>query len=172
MKKKLLIIIIILLTIIFSCFYLFKNKNLKNNSLIEQPIHSLLNDFFEIDYGNKPLNYSNVINNSQLIDMLTLNYNRFKDNNIKNKSFNIKINTINKVKKNDYVVEFEVIQGENNDIKTEYTSLIQKENEKYYINRLVNNILIQDSTPKKFITDDNLYNEYVKNFIKSINKKD
>ena len=59
--------------ITLSYFYLFKNKNLKNNSEIEQPIYNLLTEFFEIDYNNTPLDYSNVVNNHRLITLLTLN---------------------------------------------------------------------------------------------------
>lgn len=162
MKKKLLIILI-LFVIIFSCFYLLYNKNLKNNSKIEQPIHTLLNNFFEMKYGNKTLNYSDIINNKELSEILTLRFNRFKYNTTKNKTFKIKINNINEVEKNNYVVEFEVFQGEKFDIDTKYTALVQKENDKYYINRLINNILLQDQNPKKFILDDNLYNQYIEN---------
>ena len=162
MKKKLLILIILLI-ISFYIFYLFYNKNLKNSIKIEQPIHTLLNDFFDMKYGNKPLNYSDLINNKELNEMLTLRFNRFKDNTTKNKVFKLKINNINEVEKNNYVVEFEVFQGEKFDIDTKYTALVQKENDKYYINRLINNILLQDQNPKKFILDDNLYNQYIEN---------
>ena len=167
--EKKLLIILILFIIVFLCFYLFYNKNLKNNYKIKQPIHTLLNNFFEIDYGNKPLNYSDVVNNKELTEMLIVTFNHFKDNTSKNKVFKIKINNINEVEKNNYVVEFEVFQGEKFDIDTKYTALVQKENDKYYINRLINNILLQNQNPKKFILDDNLYNQYIEN---SQNSKD
>ncbi|MGU8559845.1 hypothetical protein ACV3P1_16635 [Clostridium perfringens] len=169
MKKKLLFILIFFV-IIFSCFYLLYNKNLKNNSKIEQPIHTLLNNFFEMKYGNKTLNYSDVINNKELSEILTLRFNRFKDNITKNKTFKIKINNINEVETNNYVVEFEVFQGEKFDIDSKYTALVQKENEKYYINRLINNILLQNQNPKKFILNDKLFNQYIENSKKNYNK--
>ncbi|HAT4274392.1 TPA: hypothetical protein I9082_003305 [Clostridium perfringens] len=161
--KKNLLIIIIFLAIIFSCFYLLYNKNLKNNPKIEQPIHTLLNNFFEIDYGNEPLNYSDVINNKELTELLTLTFNRFKDNVTKNKVFKIKVNNIDEVETNNYLVEFEVFQGEKIDIYTKYIALIPKENERYYINRLINDILFQDQNSKKFILDNKLYNQYIEN---------
>ncbi|EOU2001792.1 hypothetical protein C4D40_15555, partial [Clostridium perfringens] len=86
-------IIIIFLVITLSYFYLFKNKNLKNNSEIEQPIYNLLTEFFEIDYNNTPLDYSNVVNNHRLITLLNLNKNRFLDYKNKYKKFKVKINS-------------------------------------------------------------------------------
>ncbi|MDU4830015.1 MAG: hypothetical protein E6X64_10155, partial [Clostridium perfringens] len=87
-------IIIIFLVITLSYFYLFENKNLKNNAKIEQPIYNLLTEFFEIDYNNTPLDYSNVVNNHRLITLLTLNKNRFLDYKYKYKKFKVKINSI------------------------------------------------------------------------------
>lgn len=163
-------IIIIFLAITLSYFYLFKNKNLKNNAKIEQPIYNLLTEFFEIDYNNKPLDYSNVVNNHRLITLLTLNKNRFLD--YKYKKFKVKINSIYEKDSNNYIVELQVLQGEKMDIKTDYTCLIQKENNKYYINRIINNILLEDRNPENFITNDNLYNDYIKNFVDSIQKQE
>ena len=164
-------IIIIFLVITLSYFYLFKNKNLKNNAKIEQPIYNLLTEFFEIDYNNKPLDYSNVVNNHRLITLLTLNKNRFLDYKDKYKKFKVKINSIYEKDSNNYIVELQVLQGEKMDIKTDYTCLIQKENNKYYINRIINNILLEDRNPENFITNDNLYNDYIKNFVDSIQKQ-
>ena len=143
-------IIIIFLAITLSYFYLFKNKNLKNNAKIEQPIYNLLTEFFE---------------------MLTLNKNRFLDYKDKYKKFKVKINSIYEKDSNNYIVELQVLQGEKMDIKTDYTCLIQKENNKYYINRIINNILLEDRNPENFITNDNLYNDYIKNFVDSIQKQ-
>ncbi|EGT3620991.1 hypothetical protein FJ641_16730, partial [Clostridium perfringens] len=89
--------------------------------------------------------------------------NRFKDNVTKNKVFKIKVNNIDEVETNNYLVEFEVFQGEKIDIYTKYIALIQKENERYYINRLINDILFQDQNSKKFILDNKLYNQYIEN---------
>ena len=73
---------------------------------------------------------------------------------------------------NNYIVELQVLQGEKMNIKTDYTCLIQKENNKYYINRIINNILLEDRNPENFITNDNLYNDYIKNFVDSIQKQE
>ena len=99
-------IIIIFLVITLSYFYLLKNKNLKNNTTIEQPIYNLLTEFFEIDYNNKPLDYSNVVNNHRLITLITLNKNRFLD--YKYKKFKVKINSIYEKDSNNYIVELQV----------------------------------------------------------------
>ncbi|EGT0688012.1 hypothetical protein JAG78_002952, partial [Clostridium perfringens] len=80
-------------------------------------------------------------------------------------------NSIYEKDSNNYIVELQVLQGEKMDIKTDYTCLIQKENNKYYINRIINNILLEDRNPENFITNDNLYNDYIKNFVDSIQKQ-
>lgn len=168
MNKKLFGISIMLITVLFSCFYNI-SRNLKNYPSVEKPIHNLLNGFFKIEYGKDSLNYSDFVNNPDLMEMLTLNKKRFKSTT--NKDFKIKISSIHKKENESYIVKFKTLQGQKMDILTEYTCLIEKENNKYYINRFINNISLKDKDPVKFIEDDNLYSNYIKDLIVSFSKQ-
>ncbi|MDZ5253752.1 hypothetical protein [Clostridium sp. LIBA-8841] len=168
MNKKLFGMSIILIVVVFSCFYNI-SRNLKNNPSVEKPIHNLLNGFFKIEYGKDSLNYSDFVNNPDLVEMLTLNKKRFKSTT--NKDFKIKITSIHKKENESYIVKFKTLQGQKMDTLTEYTCLIEKENNKYYINRFINNIALKDKDPVKFIEDDNLYGNYIKDLIISFSKQ-
>lgn len=177
-KKEVKLYIICILIVISMVFLVLYVINLKHFSSIEQPVQNLLNEYFEIDYEHKSSYYSEVINNSKLIEMLTLNRQRFNDSNkLKNKKYDIKINRIKKKGKDSYLVKFTLIEKriiEKRTVNEEsnYFAIIEKEDNKYYINRIITS---EDSGDikklRKILEDEEAYNKYLNNLIDSFKKQ-
>ena len=174
-KKELNLYIICILILISMVFLVLYVTNLKHFSSIEKPVQNLLNEYFKINYEYKSSDYSEIINNSNLIEMLTLNRQRFNDSNKpKNKKYDIKIK---KKRKNSYLVEFTLIEKriiEKRTVNEEsnYFSIIEKEDNKYYINRIITS---EDSGDikklRKVVEDEEAYNKYLNNLIDSFRKQ-
>lgn len=177
-KKELNLYIICILILISMVFLVLYVTNLKHFSSIEKPVQNLLNEYFKINHEHKSSDYSEIINNSNLIEMLTLNRQRFNDSNKpKNKKYDIKINKIKKKRKNSYLVEFTLIEKriiEKRTVNEEsnYFSIIEKEDNKYYINRIITS---EDSGDikklRKVVEDEEAYNKYLNNLINSFRKQ-
>lgn len=100
--------------LIFSLFILFfiplRNNVVFANEVNNSSINDLLTKFFQLQISKEPIDCSDIINNTKLAELYNLKFNDLVDSNKdkENMQLIIKINNIENIPNNNYIVKFSV----------------------------------------------------------------
>lgn len=179
--------------ILISSFFMIANKEIKEymnlginvtyDENVREPIEELVSRFVDFDYSKEPVNCEEIISNKEVAYKYNSSFNSTVEYNVESelKMSKVDIKKIVKEPDNEYKVkfnrEFEIKFDKDSDTiswgKDDYTAYIIEKNGKFYIDRILNDVDLEQfknsksKLTKLFKSEEELFNEAMKSEIEA-----
>lgn len=179
--------------ILISSFFMTANKEIKEymnlginvtyDENVREPIEELVSRFVDFDYSKEPVNCEEIISNEEVAYKYNSSFNSTVKYNLESelKMSKVDIKKIVKEPDNEYKVkfnrEFEIKFDKDSDTiswgKDDYTAYIIEKNGKFYIDRILNDVDLEQfknsksKLTKLFKSEEELFNEAMKSEIEA-----
>ena len=179
--------------ILISSFFMIANKEIKEymnlginvtyDENVREPIEELVSRFVDFDYSKEPVNCEEIISNKEVAYKYNSSFNSTVKYNVESelKMSKVDIKKIIKEPDNEYKVkfnrEFEIKFDKDSDTiswgKDDYTAYIIEKNGKFYIDRILNDVDLEQfknsksKITKLFKSEEELFNEAMKSEIEA-----
>lgn len=179
--------------ILISSFFMIANKEIKEymnlginvtyDQNVREPIEELVSRFVDFDYSKEPVNCEEIISNKEVAYKYNSSFNSTVKYNLESelKMSKVDIKKIVKEPDNEYKVkfnrEFEIKFDKDSDTiswgKDDYTAYIIEKNGKFYIDRILNDVDLEQfknsksKLTKLFKSEEELFNEAMKSEIEA-----
>lgn len=174
-------------------FFIIANKEIKEymnlginvtyDENIKEPIEELISRFVDFDYSKEPVNCEEIISNKEVAYKYNSSFNSTVKYNLESelKMSKVDIKKIVKEPDNEYKVkfhrEFEIKFDKDSDTiswgSDDYTAYVVKKNGKFYIDRILNDVDLEQfknsksKTDKLFKSEEELFDEAMESEIKA-----
>ena len=179
--------------ILISSFFMIANKEIKEymnlginvtyDENVREPIEELVSRFVDFDYSKEPVNCEEIISNKEVAYKYNSSFNSTVKYNLESelKMSKVDIKKIIKEPDNEYKVkfnrEFEIKFDKDSDTiswgKDDYTAYVIEKNGKFYIDRILNDVDLEQfknsksKITKLFKSEEELFNEAMKSEIEA-----
>lgn len=179
--------------ILILSFFMIANKEIKEymnlginvtyDENVREPIEELVSRFVDFDYSKEPVNCEEIISNKEVAYKYNSSFNSTVEYNVESelKMSKVDIKKIVKEPDNEYKVkfnrEFEIKFDKDSDTiswgKDDYTAYIIEKNGKFYIDRILNDVDLEQfknsksKLTKLFKSEEELFNEAMKSEIEA-----
>ncbi|HHD2751294.1 TPA: hypothetical protein ACOTG0_000033 [Clostridium perfringens] len=179
--------------ILILSFFMIANKEIKEymnlginvtyDENVREPIEELVSRFVDFDYSKEPVNCEEIISNKEVAYKYNSSFNSTVEYNVESelKMSKVDIKKIVKEPDNEYKVkfnrEFEIKFDKDSDTiswgKDDYTAYVIEKNGKFYIDRILNDVDLEQfknsksKLTKLFKSEEELFNEAMKSEIEA-----